>query len=167
MIVSTWRITFDPGGPLQTVLLDYGDRMADELQNAVQQDVQDGSALFAAWGYSMAQGGARRGINWTRRKTYSTLAACRTAYLLDGDLLPWNANGTLRIETADGLIVDYPDAAVASAAPSLPICAGFAVQWSFSARASRALLKAGGTQSQAVPYDWLYTAWDAMTFTWN
>jgi hypothetical protein len=167
MILSTWKITFDPDGPQEAVLLDYGDRMLDEVRNSLQAQIQSGAALFATWGYNDPLGGTQRSIEWSRVQTYQTLAAMRQAQMLHGDLLPWNLSGTLRVENETGFGCDFPGAVIASSGPVCGPSPGWRLTWSFRAAAGRGRAYSGVTQSAGIPVDWWTDNFEDQDFKFN
>ena len=114
MILSDWRIIWDPAGSTPLVLLDLDEWMADEIAGPREQPVDVGAFDFAVSGQPVARGNVKRRIEFAvirpRASSAASWDACQAALASD----PWGKKSTLTVQARGGTVRTYNAALLSS-----------------------------------------------------
>ena len=117
MIESLYQIDFiTPTGTLR--LLDVGDMIEADIAPKVSQGAAQYAAIGAAWGETVAAGGAMVTVDFSVAKNHASHAALRGYCMSHAATFPSGKTGTLRLAISGGDTWDIADAILVSCSPA-------------------------------------------------
>ena len=167
MIQTLYQIDFiTAAGTLR--LLDSGARVTEEIAPKVSQGAATYAAIGAAWGETVAAGGAMVTVDFSVVKNHASHAALRGYCMSHAASLPSGKTGTLRLTITGGDTWDIADATLLSCAP-MPLLPtqDFETLTSYSVTGGEMLPAAAITLYAGIPWDWTLQQWQTVSNPWQ
>jgi hypothetical protein len=117
---SNWKVTFDPGGTNQVVLVDYDDYLVEAFKAPWSNKVETSEPLEGESVIAFPQGQVRRDISLSVFKDHASFHACQDHCLIFDAELPLDVTSILKVEVSGGTGVSFANAAFVSG-ESVPV----------------------------------------------
>lgn len=104
MIKSLQKIEFLDSAGGVTILLNYGDFIADEIEFGADQQTNAFNPIGAPWGLATSEGGARRSFSFSRRQEHASHTEARSYSIYNPAATLFGKQGSVRVsirEAAD------------------------------------------------------------------
>lgn len=149
-------------------LLNVGEEIGGEISPKVSQRAVTYAAIGAAWGASVAEGGAMVALDWQTIRNHASHAALRGFCLRQPASLPYGRSGTLRLAISGGEVWDIADASLLSCAPTplLP-SDGFESVTAYSVSGGKIQPAAAIALYPGIPWEWILQAWNDLPDDWD
>lgn len=166
MITSLWRIEF-VSGSVSTLLVDYGDMLADEIRPTVKQAATEYGQIGGRWGGTQADGKALTTIAWTvwLPSAGGSIASVRDDMMLAAATFQSLTTGTLRVTVQGGATWEMEHASLASfeTSPDASWPSGFAASRVHSATGGQLLPTTPIPLRPGLPVEFILQPVDALT----
>ena len=163
MIESIYQIDFITTSGGTTRLLDYGDLISAMINFAATQQATANISLGLPWGGTIAAGGARRPLTWTRNIEHSSHAEAAGYSIRHPAAIPITRDGKLRVSVSGGETWDLFDAVILNVQVANDAEGDFTTLATYQAEAGRSLPVSGLAHFSGIPTAWLLTTHTAQT----
>ena len=167
MLASLYQIDFvTAAGTLR--LLDSGAEVEQEISPKVSQGAARYASIGAAWGETVAEGGAMVTVDWTAVKDHASHAALRDYCMGHAASLPSGKTGTLRLAITGGGTWEISDATLVSCAPTpyLPT-SSFETITAYSCTGGQMLPVTAITLYAGIPFEFILQNWEDISTNWE
>lgn len=167
MIESLYQIDFiTPTGTLR--LLDVGDMIEADIAPKVSQGAAQYAAIGAAWGETVAAGGAMVTVDFSVAKNHASHAALRGYCMSHAATFPSGKTGTLRLAISGGDTWDIADATLVSCSPMVLLPSGeFETLTAYSVTGGAMLPASALTLYAGIPYEFILQNWEDISTNWE
>jgi len=117
---SNWKITFDPGGADEVVIVDFDDYLVEAFKAPWSNKVEMSEPLEGESAVAFPQGQIKRDISLSVFKDHASFHACQDFCLIFDATLPLDIASTLKVEVQGGTGVVFSNAAFVSGS-SVPV----------------------------------------------
>lgn len=167
MIKTLYQLDFiTASGTLR--LLDSGARVTEEIAPKVSQGAATYAAIGAAWGETVAEGGAMVTVDFSVVKNHASHAALRDYCMSHAASFPGCQTGTLRLTITGGGTWEISDATLLSCAPmpKLPT-SEFETLTAYSVTGGQMLPVTALTLYAGIPYEFILQNWENISTNWE
>lgn len=165
MIHSSYQIDFIDEAGNATRLLNVDDLTDAIIEFATQQAATGFASLGKAWGGSIASGGARRPLSWSRLQEHASHAAAAGFSIRNPAAVPFYRPGKLRVTTSGGEVWDMLNAIILDAATRMSDEGEFATLATYSCEAGETVPVSGLAHYAGIPHAWILTDIGDQTLT--
>ena len=167
MIQSLYTVDFiTAAGTLR--LVTAGDKIESDIAPKVSQGAVRYASIGAAWGETVAEGGAMVTVDWAVVKNHASHAALRGYCMSHAATFPSGKTGTLRLAISGGDTWDIADATLVSCAPMAKVpTANFATVTAYSATGGQMLPVTALTLYAGIPYEFILQNWEDISTNWE
>jgi hypothetical protein len=167
MIESLYQIDFiTTSGTLR--LLDVGDWIEADIAPKVSQSAAQYAAIGAAWGETVASGGAMVTVDFSVVKNHGSHAALRDYCMSHAAAFPGGKTGTLRLAISGGDTWDIADATLVSCSPMALLPSGeFETLTAYSATGGQMRPASAIPLYAGIPYEYILQNWEDIATNWE
>ena len=167
MIQSLYQIDFiTAAGSIR--LLSVGDFIENEIAPKVSQSAAQYAALGAAWGETVAAGGAMVTVDFSVVKNHASHAALRGYCMSHAATFPSGKTGTLRLAISGGDTWDIADATLVSCSPMVLLPSeDFETLTAYSVTGGAMLPASALTLYAGIPYEFILQNWEDISTNWE
>lgn len=164
MIHSLYQIDFiDATSGGATRLLSVGDMLENPLQLSFEQGALDYAPIGAEWGKTLANGSARRPLEWARLEEHASHEAAAGHCIRHAASLPFMRPGKIRLTVSGGETWDMLDAVLLAAVTRPHLMGRFRTLSTYRASSGRTVPVSGVPHYAGMPTSWILTAHDDQT----
>ena len=167
MTESLYQIDFiSATGTLR--LVSVGDWIEADIAPKVSQGAARYAPIGAAWGETVAEGGAMVSVDFAVVKNHASHAALRGYCMSHAATFPSGKTGTLRLAISGGDTWDIADATLVSCAPMVLLPSGeFETLTAYSITGGSMLPASALTLYAGIPYEFILQNWEDISANWE
>ena len=167
MIQSLYTVDFiTAAGTLR--LVTAGDKIESDIAPKVSQGAVRYASIGAAWGETVAEGGAMVTVDWAVVKNHASHAALRGYCMSHAATFPSGKTGTLRLAISGGDTWDIADATLVSCSPMVLLPSeDFETLTAYSVTGGAMLPASALTLYAGIPYEFILQNWEDISTNWE